>query len=230
MLETRAPITQFKAFDAEEGEAPGTFEAIIAVFDNVDLYGDVVEKGAFAESLAEGWPKLIWSHRWNEPPIGVTLAIEERDQGVYAKGRLFVGEGEDSPLARQVWTAMKAVDGKGAAGVDEFSYAWMPIDYGHEVRDGEDVWAIRKASITEWGPCLKGVNPETELLTVKGLERRKSVMPGYDPARLTATKATTPSTSPGSPEPNSTPDPVVDEEAKARTQKAADLLYPPLPA
>jgi hypothetical protein len=89
---------------------------------------------------------------------------------------------------------------------------------------------IRKATMTEWGPCLKGVNPETSLLNVKSdlgeamtpLEERERLLPGYDPAQITRAKALTA----GNPQPNSTTDPapeagpVVDEEAAARTRKA----------
>ena len=152
---------------------------------------------------------------WNQPPIGVTVDIKEVEQGVYAKGRLFVGEGEDSPLARQVWTALKAVDGRGAAGIDEFSYYFEPIDGGIEDRDGERVYVIRKATMGEWGPCLKGVNPETALLSVKAqdpLEQRRRELPGYDPALLTATKA-------------HPADPPGDREATRFSDAAIDVLY-----
>jgi uncharacterized protein len=234
MLTQRAPLLHLKALTGDEDE-PGTFEAIVAVFDNVDLYGEVVLKGAFAESFAADWPKVCWSHRWAEPPIGVTkdikevtraqivelIGVEPKKQisgGVYAKGRLFVAEGEDSPYARQVWTALKAVDGQGVPALDEFSYHYQPIEGGIVDRDGERVYEIRKASMTEWGPCLKGVNPDTELLTVKadGLAQRERELPGYDPAEITAAKALQ-----GNPAPNAAE---AAEEARARTLKAHELM------
>lgn len=208
MLTLRAPIKNFKALDGE-GDAPGTFEAIIAVYGNIDLYGEVVDPGAFDDAFKAGdWPKLVWSHCWNEPPIGVTLDIQGRPDlgGVYAKGRLFVDQaaGEDSDTARAVWTALKATGGDGEPALDEFSYHYNPIDGGIEDREiapgvSERVYVIRKASMTEWGPCLKGVNPDTELLTVKAesgermspLAERARFLPGYDATEITRAKSLT---------------------------------------
>lgn len=213
----RAPILRgsFKALDGDE--APGTFEAIIAVFGNIDLYGEVVDKGAFEESFSSDWPKLIWSHTWNQPPIGVTLDIKEVDRGVYAKGRLFVDvdSGEDNQRAREIWTALKATDPNGDAALDEFSYHYVPVDAGIETRDGERVYAIKKASMTEWGPCLKGVNPETELLNVKGVDARRAGLPGYDPAVIDRVKSLA-----DNPQPNASTEA---EEAAARTRRKAYL-------
>ena len=42
-------IEGFKALSDQEG----TFEAIVAVFNNIDRYGDKIIPGAFADSLAE---------------------------------------------------------------------------------------------------------------------------------------------------------------------------------
>ena len=72
--------------------------------------------------------------------------------------------------------------------------------------------------MTEWGPCLKGVNPETELLSVKshdGVERRRQVLPGYDPEALTATKSAAPEKD--APEGETT-------ASRALREKAHDLL------
>jgi hypothetical protein len=233
MLTLRAPLKPgtFKALTGDD-DPPGTFEAVVAVFNNVDLYGELVQPGCFEEAFKAGdWPKLVWSHCWNQPPIGVTIDIREAPElgGVYAKGRLFVdaGAGEDNELARSVWTALKAVGGDGEPGLDEFSYHYSPIEGGIEDREiapgvTERIYVMRKASMTEWGPCLKGVNPETELLTVKAdtgermspLAERAKFLPGYDPEQITVMK--------GNPQPNSTEDdePEVDEEAEARTRKA----------
>lgn len=155
--------------DADE---PGTFEAIVSVFGNVDQGGDIVEKGAFTKSLKErGLPPIVWSHEWRTPPIGVTLKAEERDEGLYLKGRLFVGEGEDSPVARAVYTAMRSEDGNGKAALREFSFGYQAVDYDIEKSGDGQVRRLKEVDIFEAGPTLLGMNPETRLLGVKSLER-----------------------------------------------------------
>ncbi len=72
--------------DAAPGEA-GTFEGYGAIFGNVDRDGDVVEPGAFAESLKARTPVLLWQHD-TKAPIGRFEVVREDEKGLYVKGRL----------------------------------------------------------------------------------------------------------------------------------------------
>lgn len=47
-----------------------------------DAYGDVIVKGAFLDSLAKRWPKLLYEHH---TPIGKTLEIREDDRGLFGR-------------------------------------------------------------------------------------------------------------------------------------------------
>lgn len=72
----------------------GTFEGYGAIFGNVDRDGDVVQRGAFAESLKKRTPALLWQHDQKQP-IGRFEIIREDEKGLYVKGRLAMkGEGE----------------------------------------------------------------------------------------------------------------------------------------
>lgn len=78
---------------------PGSFEGYGAVFGNVDAYGDVIQKGAFKETLRD-WnkqkklpPMLVQHGGWmmtdmDALPIGKWEAMSEDDTGLYVKGRL----------------------------------------------------------------------------------------------------------------------------------------------
>lgn len=78
--------------------AHGTFEGYGAVFGNVDGHGDVIERGAFAASLAERsrqgrrLPPMYKQHGLvtgnPHEPIGVWDAMSEDSKGLYVKGRL----------------------------------------------------------------------------------------------------------------------------------------------
>lgn len=163
-MRTKAcPVVGLKAVE-EDGAPEGTFEAIVSAFGNVDSYGDVVVKGAFADTLTE-WDErgdpipVIWSHMSTDPDfhIGWVEKAEEREQGLWVRGRLDL----DSPKAAQVFRLLKG------RRVTQFSFAFDVLDAAEVVVDGKTVFELRKLKLYEVGPCLIGVNQETELLTVK---------------------------------------------------------------
>ena len=80
------------AFDVKAINDDGTFEGYGSVFGNVDLYKEIVAKGAFTESLtslkSQGrMPALLWQHRSGEP-IGVYTEMREDDTGLFVRGKL----------------------------------------------------------------------------------------------------------------------------------------------
>lgn len=65
----------------------GIVEGYGSVFDVVDSYADVVEKGAFARTLKEDRaPAMLWQHDPAEP-IGVWETLREDDTGLFVRGR-----------------------------------------------------------------------------------------------------------------------------------------------
>lgn len=157
-----------KSFDVDpasldtSGE-PGEFEAVVAVFGNVDQGGDRMVKGAFARTLKEaGMPPVVWSHEWQTPPIGHITQAEETDEGLHVKGRLFVAADEDHAIARQVYAAMKA------GALREFSFGYQAREHRQvETEDGKSVRELVDVDLFEVGPTLKGMNPATRLVGVK---------------------------------------------------------------
>jgi len=68
----------------------GEFEGYGSVFHEVDMGGDKVMPGAFANSLSAKPPtaiKLLWQHDPAQP-IGVWEEMREDDRGLYVKGKL----------------------------------------------------------------------------------------------------------------------------------------------
>jgi HK97 family phage prohead protease len=161
---------EYKSFKVErvkalgDGESDGTFEAIVSVFGNVDSYGDRVEPGAFATTLQKGFPAVVWTHQWTEPPIGATLDAKETSEGLYVKGRLFI---EDNQRAREVYAAMKNLGGDGQPPLREFSFAYDIVNAGWEVVDEEEIFSLKELDLIEVGPCLRGANDQTRLIGVK---------------------------------------------------------------
>lgn len=89
----------------------GLFEGYASLFHVPDLGKDVVEPGAFRESLTRRGAagiKLLWQHDPSEP-IGRWLSLIEDGRGLFVRGRLSLAVGR----AREVLALMRegAVDG-----------------------------------------------------------------------------------------------------------------------
>lgn len=95
-----------------DGET-GRFSGYASVFGGVDVVGDTIENGAFAETLAtHGSPKMFYNHVW-DMPIGKYEASED-DYGLFVKGELTPG----LSLASDVLAGMKhgTIDGLSIGG------------------------------------------------------------------------------------------------------------------
>lgn len=148
----KIPAT-FKIVESKGDEQKGVIEAYVSIFNNVDLVGDVIEQGAFAESLAKKLPKGVWSHKWDEP-IAKTLEAREDNKGLFIKGQFIEG-------VQRADEAYKLIKG---GVIDEFSIGFRVLD--DEWRE-DGVRVIKKAKLYEWSPVLAGANPDTELVNIK---------------------------------------------------------------
>ncbi len=68
-----------------------TFEGYAAAYGNLDTDGDIIESGAFAKSIKEGFPagriKVLWQHR-ADMPIGLPVEMREDSKGLWVKARI----------------------------------------------------------------------------------------------------------------------------------------------
>lgn len=155
-------VQNFKTFEAKADGESGIVEAYVSIFGNVDLAGEVIDKGAFAQSLARKLPKVVWSHDWQQP-IGVVLEAREDEKGLYVKFQFVKGvQKADEALA-----LMQAQGGDGKPAIDEFSIGYQVMeDYM-----GQDGFRhLKTIQLYEVSPVLVGCNQETELLSVKGAD------------------------------------------------------------
>ena len=162
MLTKNATI-QIKA-GPEDGLSEGQFVAYASVFGNIDSYGDVVVKGAFANDLAR-WEKsgnaipLLFGHQMSDPDynIGHVISAEEDEVGLKVTAQLDL----ENPKSKQVYRMLK---GKR---IDQMSFAYDVLDGGPATKDGEDVYEIRDLKLYEVSVVTVGANSETEILAVK---------------------------------------------------------------
>lgn len=184
------PLSSFKQL-ADEGD--GVFEAVVAVFGNVDLHGDRIVAGAFEKSLkdwaASGDPiPVVYSHQWEDIDAHVGQVLEARELsagdvrlpaairdmgGLYVKAQLDLEE----EFARKLWKRMSR------RLIKEFSFAY---DINEEARASDGANELLEIHIIEAGPTLKGANPATQLLGVKDFLSMPdwSAVPASERARL----------------------------------------------
>ncbi len=168
-----------KAFAVESvktlGEAgSGQFEALVSVFNNIDAVNDRVLDGAFQKAIKEqsAPPPVVWSHFWSVPPIGETIDwFESPGKGLQIKGELFVGADDNHMYADMAYAGMKSRGGRAPA-LREFSFSYDIPDGGAETvveqKDGSQMRVQNLKElfpVSEVGPCLRGCNPATEVLT-----------------------------------------------------------------
>lgn len=92
----------------EDASGAMLIEGYGAIFGNIDSDGDVVERGAFVESIRMCKPKMLWQHNYRGEVIGIWDAVSEDDKGLYLKGHLI-----PTTLGRDVYIQAKekAIDG-----------------------------------------------------------------------------------------------------------------------
>jgi len=162
-------LGEFKALTGDDEK--GSFEAIVAVFGNVDYGGDRIARGAFKRSLGEWQAKgrsipVLWSHDSETVPIGVISEAAESQEGLRVKARLFI---DDNPQSRAVHAAMKA------GALYEFSFGYSVPDGGASqvTQSGQRIRVLKDLDIHEASPVFRGMNPRTRLVGVKGLDEAK---------------------------------------------------------
>lgn len=76
-----APLLEVRA------DAQGVIAGYASTFNGIDSYGDTIQPGAFAASLAKGLPVMLWAHR-RDAPIGRWVEVREDARGLRVQGEL----------------------------------------------------------------------------------------------------------------------------------------------
>lgn len=137
----------------------GTFEAYGATFGNIDLGGDIIEKGAFSKTLAEtsiDEVQMYWNHD-RDQPIGEYTEIMEDEHGLRCKGRLYI---EAIEKAKEVHFLMKKRK------VKAFSIIYKAVKDAYE----KGVRHLQEIKLHSIDPVTMPMNPKAVLLSVKSGE------------------------------------------------------------
>lgn len=188
-IDTAAPGGPLLSSDERTGEVV----AIVGVTGIVDHVNDLIEPGAYADTLAKRRPKVCWAHSW-EMPVGKVLQIEEwfpGDKRFAQVGATLDGKpwpAEAGALVAKTQFNMKsdrgreaflAVDFYSDSGECEWSIGWQPIPQ-HTVKRKDGVRVCRKVELFEVSPVLFGAAPLTRTLQVKSLRLADAYLPALE--------------------------------------------------
>lgn len=129
-----------------------------SIFNNVDSDGDLIEKGAFAKSIAEkftpGGSSRIKMMSQHKTFIGLPTVMKEDDRGLYVEGKASKTPAGDEALelvADGVW--------------DEMSFGFVTLREERVNDDDEHGGKLRRIlkelDIWEFGPLAWGANSQT---------------------------------------------------------------------
>ncbi|MGP5505899.1 HK97 family phage prohead protease [Corynebacterium flavescens] len=175
---------------ADSGE--GLFEGYAAAYGNVDSYGEVIESGAFGESIAaaaaEGRsiPILFEHDRGLNSHVGAVVSAVEDEHGLKIAASL---DGDTPEGAK----ALRLVRGRRVRGL---SVGFLVEDYRiDEGEEGQPQFVITKGDLREISLTVSPANPEATIDSAKSAPAREllqstEAIPAGEVVRLLAANPT----------------------------------------
>lgn len=141
-----------------------------AVFGNVDAYGDVIQPGAFADSLAASiksgqFPAMLLQHGgWgvdseSMTPIGIWTELSEDGHGLKVEGKL-----ADTPRGREAYTLLKMQPRPAITGL---SIGYIPKEFAQRSKPEEPRRTLKKVDLIEVSLVTFPANPKARIGSIK---------------------------------------------------------------
>ncbi len=146
------------------------FSGYASVFGVVDSYNDVVEKGAFADTLMEiesigNWPLMLSQHGgWgigsqDMTPVGIWTEMREDEHGLWVKGKL-----ADTERGRELYALMKMTP---RAAINGMSIGFFVKKYTIEKENDKEIRHITGIDLKEISIVSFPANEEARIIDVK---------------------------------------------------------------
>lgn len=148
--------------------ADGTFSGYGAVFSNLDSYGDVIQPGAFKDTL-KAWkktgryPPMLLQHAMGMTtedclPVGVWTAMEEDDVGLKVDGRLIA---MDTDRAKYIHEGLKT------RALDGLSIGYVPKEFVMGTKPKEPRRMLKAVELMECSVVVFPANDKARVGAVK---------------------------------------------------------------
>jgi HK97 family phage prohead protease len=132
------------------------FEGYASYFNNIDSYGDVIQKGAFTKTLQDNKNriKILWQHNTSEP-IGLPTKMIEDDNGLFVEGKISMTE-----TGKKAMTLMR--DGV----ITEMSIGYDVIK--DDYKDNKRI--LKELRLWEFSPVTFGANDKARITGAKSFD------------------------------------------------------------
>jgi len=148
-----------KAFERKaDGEFAGRLivKGYAAVFGNVDSYGDVIVKGAFAKTITGENKEDIafcWQHDMKQP-IGNIMVLKEDDFGLYFEAVI---------SASEEGRAVKIEEGI----IKKFSIGYWVEERDFKEEDGESLRFLKELGLAEFSAVTRAANKKAKIISTE---------------------------------------------------------------
>ena len=159
-------------FAATEGAtaAEMMFSGYGAVFGNVDSYGDVIQPGAFADTLAAShksgqFPAMLMQHGgWgigadDMTPVGIWTSLAEDGIGLKVAGKL-----ADTPRGREAYALLKMTP---RPAIDGLSIGYIAKEFSNRTKPEEPRRTLKKVELMEVSLVTFPANGKARIASVK---------------------------------------------------------------
>ena len=156
-------FVDIKALD----DAERKFGGYGAVFGNVDYYGDMIQPGAFTDSLAKSknenqFPSMLFQHGFTSDfdiPVGIWTDMREDSIGLYVEGGL-----AGTTLGNDAYTLLKM---EPRPAIDGLSIGFIPVEWANRSKPEEPRRTLKKIDLIEISLVTFPANPKARINSVK---------------------------------------------------------------
>ncbi len=176
-MSKKTPEVDKKTFELKNiqmNDEKGTFEAVFATTEVVDLDNDKIKKGAIGKQdvIISSYQHSSWN---GELPVGKGKVFEKGNEAI-VKGTFFL----KTMSGKDHYETIKSI-GKN----QQWSFALQNVDWTYVKENDELFREIKKVTIPEVCPVMKGAGINTRLLDIKNKSKKpeKLKKPGKQPGK-----------------------------------------------
>jgi HK97 family phage prohead protease len=152
-MEQKAIRLDHAEFKLDEEER--TFSGYAAAFGNVDSYGDIIERGAFAKTISEDRKRIKVGYNHGKL-IGLPTEMREDERGLYIKAKI-----AKTATGDEILQLMR----EGV--LTEMSIGYVPVKWEYREDASNRVRVLKEIKLMEFGPVDFAANPEATITAVK---------------------------------------------------------------